>query len=129
MAKRIQDVTNAELGIMQILWDRPGRTTREMVDQIYETPSRVNYQTVKKLVTRLEAKGFIRRDRSTTAHTFRPVVSHEELLERRLNDVAERLCDGSTFPLLACLMQGRKLSAKERNRLHDLFREYLDDDQ
>lgn len=129
MAKSNKDVTDAELEIMQILWKSPGRTTREIVDQLYEAPSRVNYQTVKKLVARLEAKRFIRRNRSKTAHTFRPIVSHEKLIERRLCDVAESLCEGSTLPLVTCLLQGKILSQKERKHLHDLLNEHLKNDQ
>lgn len=123
MVRPSKDVTDAELEILQVLWETPGCTIREVVDQLYEDPTRANYQTSKKLVARLEVKGFVRRDNSQTAHVFKPIVGQNELIERRLNDVAASLCEGSTLPLLTCLLQGKSLSARERQRLRDLFAE------
>ena len=123
MVRPSKDVTDSELEILQVLWETPGVTIREIVDELYEEPTRANYQTSKKLIARLEEKGYVRRRKAGTAHTYRPVVAQHELIERRLSAVAESLCGGSSLPLLTCLLQGKSLSARERKRLHELFTE------
>ena len=121
MVRTPNDVTEAELDIMRILWEVESGTIRDVVDRLYETPSRNNYQTVKKLMSRLETKKLVRRTKRGTAHTFRPLVQRDDLIERRLNQVAESLCDGSALPLMTCLLQGKGLSSRERRELRQLF--------
>lgn len=123
MVRPPSDVTEAELEIMHLLWELECGTIREVVDLLYENPTRSNYQTVKKLMSRLESKKLVGRKKSGTAHTFRPLVQRSDLIERRLNQVAESLCDGSSFPLMTCLLQGKSLSAKDRKNLRELFEE------
>jgi BlaI family penicillinase repressor len=52
---------------------------------------------------------------------FAAALGKEELIGRRLQDVAEKLCGGSLTPLLTHLVRTRRLSAKERRELHDLI--------
>ena len=111
---------------MQILWQLERGTTREVVDLLYDDPSRSNYQTVKKLMSRLEDKKLIGRTKSGIAHTFHALIQRSDLIQRRLNQVAESLCDGSSIPLLTCLLQGKGLRAKERKQLRQLFEDLTD---
>ena len=70
-----------------------------------------------------EAIGQVERDRTPAAHTFRPTIARDELIGRRLQDVAEKLCGGSLTPLLTHLMRNRSLSAEERHELRQLIDE------
>lgn len=115
------DVTNAELDILRVLWGRESATVREIVSELYRDPTRTNYQTVKKLVARLEGKGFVARDDSQTSHLIWAIVAQDELIERRLDNVADSLCGGSSLPLLSCLLQGKRLTADERQTLHQML--------
>ena len=66
------------------------------------------------------------RKRGGPAHTFAAAVGRDELIGRRLEDVAEKLCGGSLTPLLTHLVRTRRLSARERQQLRTLIDE-LDD--
>ncbi|HZT83151.1 MAG TPA: BlaI/MecI/CopY family transcriptional regulator [Gemmataceae bacterium] len=123
MARTPQDVTDRELEILRLLWGRGPSTIRSLTDAIYPGGREAKYATVQKLLDRLEEKGFVRRDRGGAAHTFAAVVGREELIGRRLEDVAEKLCGGSLTPLLTHLVRGRRLSARERQELRDLIDE------
>ena len=123
MVRPANDVTEAELEIMRVLWELDCGTIREVVDRLYDEPSRNNYQTVKKLMSRLETKKLVGRKKTATAHTFRALVGRSDLIQRRLSQVAESLCDGSSLPLLTCLLQGKGLPTKERKQLQQLFEE------
>ena len=123
MARTPQDVTETELAILQLLWDQGPATIRRLTDAIYPGGGAAQYGTVQKLLDRLEGKGFVRRDRSGAAHTFAATVGREEIIGRRLRDVAEKLCGGSLTPLLTHLVRTRSLSAREREELRALIEE------
>jgi predicted transcriptional regulator len=78
---------------------------------------------VQKLLERLEAKGHVRKERADNVLTFTAVTGREELISRRLLDVAEKLCGGSFTPLLMNLVRAQALSPRELQELQDLIRD------
>jgi predicted transcriptional regulator len=78
---------------------------------------------VQKLLERMEAKGYVRRDRSIYVHMFSAVLNREELIGRRLRSLAETLCDGSLTPLLTHLARARPLTDQERQALREIIDE------
>jgi predicted transcriptional regulator len=123
MARTPQDVTDTELSVLQSLWDGGPATIRQLTDGLYPGGGTAQYATVQKLLDRLELKGYVRRDRTPAAHTFQASVPRDELIGRRLQDVAVKLCGGSLTPLLTHLVRARKLSDRERQELRDLIDE------
>jgi BlaI family transcriptional regulator, penicillinase repressor len=123
MARTPQDVTDAELAVLQVLWEEGPATIRRLTDVLYPAGGAAQYATVQKLLERLEAKGYVGRQRTGAAHLFSAAVPRDELIGRRLQDVAEKLCGGSLTPLLTHLVRTRRLSARERQELRDLIDE------
>ena len=120
--KRSQaDVTDAELSLLQSLWDLGPSTIRQLVERVYAQEGASVYATVQKLLDRLEAKGCVRRDRSGVVHVFEAAIDRDELIGRRLRAVADALCGGSLTPLLTHLVQGEGLSIEERKELRALI--------
>src|SRR5947208_15243716 len=99
VAKRRPTISETELDVLKVLWERPEGTVREILAALHPQ-KRWAYTTVQTLLSRLESKGFVRSDRSGSAHVFRAAVSREQLLQQRLNDLSERLCEGTASPLL-----------------------------
>jgi BlaI family transcriptional regulator, penicillinase repressor len=125
MARTPQDVTDAELTILQYLWDEGEATTRRLTDAIHPEGTASHYATVQKLLERLEGKGCVSRDRSRWPHVFAPAINREDLIGRRLRDMAEKLCGGSLTPLLTHLLKVERLSPRERDELR-AFMDELD---
>ena len=121
MNQRKDDVTDAELALMQSLWDDGSATIRQLVDRVYQQTGASVYATVQKLLDRLESKGFVERDRASQVHVFRAAINRDELIGRRLRAVADSLCGGSLSPLLTHLVEGRGLSERERRELRALI--------
>src|SRR5262249_49466344 len=121
MARTPQDVTDAELAVLQALWDGGPATIRHLTDALYPGGSAAQYATVQKLLERLEGKGCVVRDRRPAAHAFAAAIGREDLIGRRLRDVAEKLCGGSLTPLLTHLVRTRRLSSRERQELRALI--------
>ncbi len=126
MARTPQDVTDAELSVLQTLWDRQPATIRELTGVLYPGGGPSSYATVQKLLDRLEAKGFVVRQRRGAAHSFEAAIGRDELIGRKLEDVADKLCGGSLTPLLTHLVRARRLTARQRQELRSLIDE-LDD--
>ena len=123
MVRKPQDVTDAELAVLQVLWDRGPSTTRQLADVLYPGGTASQVATVLKLLERLETKGYVDRDRGGTLHVFEAVVERDDLIERRLQALAESLCDGSKTPLLMHLVDPKKLTREERAALRSLIEE------
>src|ERR671936_227674 len=123
MARTPQDVTDAELGVLQSLWDAGPLSIRQITDALYPGGGVAQYATVQKLLERLEAKDCVRRDRSAAVHVFAADLGRDELIGRRLRAVAEKLCGGSLTPLLTHLVQATRLSPGERQELRELIDE------
>jgi BlaI family transcriptional regulator, penicillinase repressor len=115
------DVTEAELALLQSLWDAGPATIRQLVERVYKQGGASVYATVQKLLDRLELKGFVERDRGGQVHVFKAAVDREELIGRRLRAVADSLCGGSLSPLLTHLVEDRGLSEAERRELRGLI--------
>jgi BlaI family penicillinase repressor len=120
MNQRNPDVTEAELALLQALWDDGPATIRQLVERVYRQTGASVYATVQKLLDRLEVKGCVDRDRGGMVHVFRAAINRDELIGRRLRAVADSLCGGSLSPLLTHLVEGRGLSEKERRELRAL---------
>jgi predicted transcriptional regulator len=123
MARTPQDITDAELAVLQVLWDEGPVPIRRLTDVLYTPGSVAHYATVQKLLERLERKGFVRRDRRTAVHVFSAAISREDLIGLRLRTVAEKLCGGSLTPLLTHLVRTTRLTNRERQELRDLIEE------
>jgi predicted transcriptional regulator len=123
MGRTPQDITDAELAVLQVLWDEGPCNIRRITGVLYPNGRAAQYATVQKLLERLEAKECVRRDRSTAVHRFAATLDRDELIGRRLRSVAEKLCGGSWTPLLTHLVQNQKLSAQDRQALRHLIEE------
>jgi predicted transcriptional regulator len=125
MSRPIPDTTDAELAVMQSLWDLPQprgtATIRELTDQLYPGGTTSEYATVQKLLERLEHKGFVGRQTDSIPHRFAPRVGRDELIGRRLRSVAEKLCGGSMTPLLTHLVRTQPLKKHELDELRSLI--------
>ncbi len=123
MARTPQDVTETELAILQVLWEQGPATRRQLTDVLYPGGGPAHYTTVQKLLERLEDKGYVTHPRGEGVLTFTAVVGREELISRRLQDVAEKLCGGSLTPLLMNLVRARPLTPRELEELQDLVKD------
>jgi BlaI family penicillinase repressor len=121
MARTPQDVTDAELAVLQILWERGPATIRQLTEALYPEGRPAQYATVQKLLERLEDKACVTRAREQAVHVFAAALARDELVGRRLQAVAEKLCGGSWTPLLTHLVQKRGLTSAERQQLRDLI--------
>jgi BlaI family transcriptional regulator, penicillinase repressor len=116
-------LSDAERDVLKVLWDHGPAPVRGINDVLKNRGRRWAYTTVATLLQRLAVKQYVASDPSAVPHVYRAVVSRDELLERRLRDAADELCDGRTAPLVLALVQDNRFSAEELSRL----RRFLDE--
>ena len=121
MARTPRDVTDAELAILRVLWDRGPASVRDIAEDLAARGSPAQAATVQKLLERLEGKRWVSRDRSGPVQRFRAAADRDDLIGRRLRGIADELCEGSLTPLLSHLVQNERLSAADRKALRDLI--------
>ena len=90
--------TEAELELLQILWQKEPATVREIHDSLnQEKPS--GYTTVLKLLQIMTAKGLVVRDEANRAHVYRAAFTQDAMQSRLLKDLSKRLFAGSAAQL------------------------------
>src|SRR5262245_22511480 len=113
MARTPRDVTDAELEALQVLWEKGPCNRRQVAEALYADVGPAQYATVQKLLERLEAKGCVAKEARDGLLTFRAALDREQLISRRLLDVADKLCGGSVTPLVMNLVRAKPLSERE----------------
>ena len=114
-------VTDAELSILEFLWDRGSATKREVMLELYPKASDSDRATVQKLLERLESKGYVERDRASHAHVFRPTLSRTAFAGSQLAKMAEKVSGGTLLPLVLHLVESKKLNSRERAKLREIL--------
>lgn len=120
-------VTEAELSVLQVLWNLGSATTREICDAIYPEGTPSQYYTVQKLLERLESRDCVVRDRASRVHRFSPAIDRDTLLAERLRDLSDSLCDESVLPMLSGLLKLRRWNREEQKRLQQLVDDLISD--
>ncbi|MBI2480006.1 MAG: BlaI/MecI/CopY family transcriptional regulator [Planctomycetia bacterium] len=121
MSKKPTDVTETELAILDVIWDRGVCEIREIVEAIYPEHTQARHTTVKSLLERLAEKGYVESDTSRFAHKFTAKISREQYVGQQLQKLADSHFDGSLAPMLLTLVDRVKLSRTEREAIRKLI--------
>ena len=84
-------LANAELAIMDLLWQQDRMTARQIREKLYPDEKKAQHGTVQRLLQRLEDKGYISRDRSLGVHLFSAMIEARscerfKLLSKEIKD-------------------------------------------
>jgi predicted transcriptional regulator len=113
-------LTQRELDIMSVLWERGEATATEVRDAV--DPD-LAYTSISSMIRMLELKGYVshRRGEGKT-HVYFPIIDAEKAGASALGRVLNKIYGGSPIKLLAHLMEQKKLSEKEIARMRELLK-------
>lgn len=115
MSKVSEDVTDAELSVLEVLWNREdGAPVREIVQAVYGRHEHSLHAGVKSFLDRLADKGYVRADKTGFAHRFFAAVSRQAFVGQHLKRLAESHFGGSLAPLMLSLLDQTKLTRADR---------------
>ena len=118
--KKTNQLTPAELQVMNILWDIESGTVSEVLEQFPEP--RPAYNTVLTFLRILKEKKYVASEPIGKQHRFRPLVQHSEYTSGFLRDIKESLFRGSASSLVNFFVKEEKLSAEEIEELIELLK-------
>jgi predicted transcriptional regulator len=121
MARPSAIVTEAELSVLNFLWEHGSSVVREISHAIYADNTPAYHATVNSLLDQLEKKGFVARDRSGFAHSFTTTIDRSELVGSQLQQIADSHFDGVLTPMLLSLVDKIKLSRRDREELRKII--------
>lgn len=112
--------TDAELGILRVLWQRGPSTVRDVFDELNRDGA-TGYTTVLKLLQIMTEKGLVVRDETERAHVYESRYSEQKTQRQLLTDLADRAFGGSATKLVMQALTGRKATAEELDEIRDLL--------
>jgi BlaI family penicillinase repressor len=121
VAARQPPISETEMDVLKVLWGHGPSTVRQVNAVLRKRGRRYAYTTVLTLLQRLEAKGHVASDKGGVAHVFAAAVSRDGLLRRRLDELADELCDGTATPLVRALVEGHRFTPDEIEQLRRLI--------
>ena len=117
-----KELTERELEVMHLFWNRGESTVAEVRDALAESGLDRAYTTVATLVRILNDKGYLEQTWEDRPFRYRPARSYEEVSRKLLAEVLDRVFRGSREQLLVRLMEQKGLTTKERAVLEDFLR-------
>jgi len=114
-------LANAELAVMDLLWEENPLTARQIRERLYPDANKAQHGTVQRLLQRLEDKGFVERDRKVPVHLFFAAMSRQDYGCSEMESLAAKLTGGSFAPLIAHLVEQKRISRAEIKRLRKIL--------
>ena len=118
-------LTNAELAIMQVLWQNDaeqGLSAREINQALPD--KQWQRTTLATMLSRLEEKGVVQRQKAASGkgYIYQPLLNEEEYRSAAATSLLDNLYHGSVRSLAASLAANNRLSEQDIDELRELFK-------
>lgn len=108
--------TEAELKILEILWDASPRSMPEMTKLLAPSTGWTRH-TVITLLKRMQEKGTVSVDETGPVKMYTPLVSREEARADQTQKLLSRVYSGNASLLMNALIDSGKITVKEMEEL------------
>ncbi len=119
------ELTEAEWSILEIVWNQKHCTAPDVQEQLAEQTGWA-YSTVKTLIDRMVAKGFLETERIRKMILYRPAIKRIQAQRAELMRAAARAFQGAFSPLIEFLVDENSLSKDELKHLEMLIHQKRD---
>jgi BlaI family penicillinase repressor len=121
MRRKSTTLTEQELEIMKIVWERESVTVRDVYEALLER-RKVAYTTVMTMMKILEQKQYLKKNQSDRAYVYRPARPKRQVIGDMVRDFVNRVFNGSAEPLLVHLVEEHDLSREDLEEIAKLRR-------
>lgn len=118
--RRSQTLTEAELRVMNVLWEKGSATAQQVLELLPEKLD-LAYNSVLTTIRVLEKKGYLKHTKDGRAHIYEPVIAREEASRSEVRHLVGRFFGNSHELLLLNLLEERNLGADELKRLRQML--------
>lgn len=116
--KQSVTLTEAELRIMDVLWQQGSGTVQQVVDWI---PSSLAYNSVLTTIRILERKGYVEHVKDGRAHVYAPVIGREEASRSEIRHLVGRFFRNSREALILNILRDEAIDGEELKRLRKML--------
>jgi len=121
-AKSFSKPTEAELEILQILWQH-GPCTVKFVNDVLNGKKETGYTTTLKFMQIMHEKGLVERDTQNKSHIYKAVVDESETKQALLDKFLETAFGGSAANLVLQALGNYKASHNELEQIKKVIEE------
>jgi predicted transcriptional regulator len=114
-------LTDQELAIMKIVWERGSATVRDVYEELLKQ-RKIAYTTVMTMMGILEQKGRLTKEAADRAYVYRPAEPQREVVSSMVKDFLQRMFDGSAQPLLVHLAENRQIRQEHLDEISKLLK-------
>ena len=115
-------LSGPQLEIMKVVWRLGEATVRDVYEDL-RLHRPVAYTTVMTTMKNMESRGHLRKRSEGRAFVYAATVPENRMLRKIVGDFIDRVFNGSTEPLLAHLVEERRLSEKDLEEIGKMIRE------
>lgn len=112
--------TDAELAVLNVLWDRGPSTVRQ-IHEVLSSERDLGYTTVLKSLQVMTEKGLVLRDESERSHVYAATLSETQTQRSLLGDLMERAFGGSAAKLVIQALHSQRASKQELEEIRRLL--------
>jgi len=122
--KKSPTLTEAELRLMEVLWDKRHATVAEVTEALPPPP--IAYNTVLTTMRILEQKGYVSHKEEGRAYLYTPLVGREEAAQSAVGLLLNRFFANKSAELALRLIESERPTEVELQRLKSLIEQYED---
>lgn len=119
--KQSATLTEAELRIMNTLWQQGPGTVQQVLDWLPEKPA-LAYNSVLTTIRILEKKGYVAHLKDGRAHVYQPLVGQQEASRSEIRHLVNRFFRNSHEALLLNILRDDEINDRELKRLREMLR-------
>ncbi|MEZ4911223.1 MAG: BlaI/MecI/CopY family transcriptional regulator [Saprospiraceae bacterium] len=112
--------TDAEMEILQLLWEKETASVREINDKLNEKRE-VGYTTTLKLMQIMHEKGMVKRDTAARSHIYAAVAKEHDTKNTLIQDFVDIAFNGSAMSLVMQALGNASSSQSELDELKELI--------
>lgn len=120
--KKSSTLTEAELRLMEVLWEKGQATVGEVTEALPPPP--LAYNTVLTTMRILEQKGYVSHDEDGRAYVYRPLVARDDAANSAVGTILQRFFGNKSGALALRLVEENRPSDEELQRLKRLIEQY-----
>ena len=113
-------LTEAELRIMNVLWDRGSATVHEVLQAFPDNPP-LAYNSVLTIIRILEKKAYVKHVKDKRAHVYTAQVNRKDATRFEVRHLISRFFGNSHEQLVLNVLEETSIDAAELNRLRQLL--------
>jgi BlaI family penicillinase repressor len=110
--------TDAELGILRVLWTRGPSTVRQVAEDLGRE---AGYTTVLKLLQIMTEKQLVVRDEAERTHVYQAAYTEDQTQRQLVSDLLDRAFGGSAAKLVLQALAANKTSPDELAEIRKLL--------